>query len=140
MTSVQFAPSGGGVVAPVPALPLVSRCRVGAGSCRMDDGRRPVRAVGVRGREREAALLRALLENPGARLSTVELRGLIGVANLSGLVIRTRDRYAVHIDMVMLPCTDRRGQAISLGHYSIPPGPAAERARLVLASLEGKGV
>lgn len=136
---MQFDPVGGGSVAPVPALTLVARCRVDAGSCRADGGRRPARAFRGRGRAREAALLRALLENPGARLSTVELRHLIGVANLSGLVIRTRDGYAVHIDMVMLPCTDRRGQAIRLGHYSIPPGPAAERARFVLAGLEGKG-
>ena len=81
----------------------------------------------------------SMLKRPGARLSTVVLRGLVGASNLSGLVIRTRDRYAVDIDMVMMPCIDRRGRAISLGHYSIQPGPAAEQAQAVRARLEGLG-
>jgi hypothetical protein len=95
--------------------------------------------VGGRGRDTEAALLRVLLKQPGASLSTVELRALVGASNLSGLVIRTRDRYAVGIDMVMMPCIDRRGRATCLGHYSIQPGSAAEHARAVLARLEGLG-
>lgn len=95
--------------------------------------------AGGRGRETEAALLRVLLRQPGASLSTVDLRHKVGASNMSGLVIRTRDRHAVDIGMVMMPCIDRRGRATSLGHYSIQPGPAAEHARAVLARLEGLG-
>lgn len=136
MTNMQTGPAGAGAVTPV----HLSRC-VARGDELVARHDKPVVPCGAggRGRDTEAALLRVLLRQPGASLSTVELRALVGASNLSGLVIRTRDRYAVNIDMVMMPCIDRRGRATSLGHYSIQPGPAAEYARAVLARLEGLG-
>lgn len=137
MSNMQTGPSGAGAGTPV----HLSRC-VARGDELVARHDKPVAPCGSggRGRDTEAALLRALLKRPGASLSTVELRALVGASNLSGLVIRTRDRYAVDIGMVMMPCIDRRGRAISLGHYSIQPGPAVEHARAVLVRLEGRGV
>jgi hypothetical protein len=134
MTNMQTGPTGAGVVTPVHLLRFVS---LGDELVARHD--KPVAPCGSggRGRDTEAALLRVLLEPPGVSLSTVDLREAAGASNLSGLVIRTRDLYAVDIDMVMVPCINRRGRAIRLGHYSIQPGPAAEHARAVLARLEG---
>jgi len=133
MTFKQTGPTGAGAVTPV----HLSRC-VSLGEGFVAQVGKPVApcVAGGRGRDAEAALLRVLLKRPGASLSTVELRELAGASNLSGLVIRTRDRYAVNIGMVMMPIINRRGRATSLGHYSIQPGPAAEHARAVLARLE----
>jgi hypothetical protein len=128
--------TGPGSVTPVHLSRFVAR---GDGLVARHDKHVAPCGAGGRGRDTEAALLRVLLKRPGASLSTVELRALVGASNMSGLVIRTRNLYAVDVGMVMMPIIDRRGRATSLGHYSIQPGPAAEHARAVLAQLEGLG-
>jgi hypothetical protein len=130
-----------GLTGPGSATPVHLSRFVARGDERVARHDKPVVPCGAggRGRDTEAALLRVLLDLPGASLSTVELRKAVGRSNMSGLIIRTRNLYAVDIGMVMMPIIDRRGHATSLGHYSIQPGPAAEHARAVLARLEGLG-
>jgi hypothetical protein len=93
----------------------------------------------IRRNPRVSRLLRALASPVGRELSTVELRGLVGCANVSALVGRVNRAHGAIIKTVERKLPDRDGRPIVLGFYVIEPGLPELMAGAALAFHEGCG-
>jgi hypothetical protein len=91
----------------------------------------------MRRNPRVSRLLGALTTYPGREVSTVELRRVVGCANVSSLVGRVNKAHGHIITTVERKVEDRDGRAIWLGFYVIEPGPCAVQAIAALAFHEG---
>jgi hypothetical protein len=123
MTNIEHGHQGPGMVAPVASA---------------DAAKVPTKAKApMRRNPRVSRLLRVLVSPPGRELTTAQLRGIVGCANLSELVWRVNRSHGFPIKVVERKAVDRDSRGIRLGFYSVEPGPCEVLARQAMAFHEG---
>jgi hypothetical protein len=123
MTNIEHGHQGPGMVAPVASA---------------DAAKAPTKAKApMRRNPRVSRLLGTLGTYPGREVSTVELRRVVGCANVSSLVGRVNKAHGHIIKTVERKVEDRDGRSIVLGFYVIEPGPCAALADAAMRFHEG---